>query len=57
MFKRLENILAKYNELQEELSKEEVISDYNKVKELSKEQSDLEDVVSSYKEYKKTCVN
>ena len=53
MFKRLENILAKYNELQEELSKEEVISDYNKVKELSKEQSDLEDVVSSYKEYKK----
>ena len=52
MFTRLDNILAKYNELTSELSKPEVLSDFNKVKELSKEQSDLEETVNLYKEYK-----
>lgn len=53
MFERLENVTQKYNELTEELTKPEVINDYNKVKELSKEQSDLEQIVNKYKEYKK----
>ncbi len=48
MKERLETILKKYNELTEELSKPEVISDYNKLKNLSKEQKDLEDIVNNY---------
>jgi peptide chain release factor 1 len=55
MFKRLECILEKYNELAEELAKPEVLNDFNKVKALSKEQSDLEDKVVLYKEYKKVA--
>ena len=52
MFERLENILKKYNELSIELTKDEVLSDYNKLKELSKEHSDLEETVKLYNEYK-----
>ncbi len=54
MFERLDNIVAKYNELKEELTKPEVLNDYNKLKILSKEQSDLEEVVNKYDEYKNT---
>ena len=43
MFERLENILKKYEELKNELTNPEVLSDYNKLKVLSKEQSDLEE--------------
>ena len=53
MIERLEIILQKYNELSAELLKEEVLSDFNKTKELSKEQKDLEETVITYKEYKK----
>ena len=53
MIERLEIILQKYNELSEELLKEEVLSDFNKTKELSKKQKDLEETVITYKEYKK----
>ncbi len=52
MFERLDNIVAKYNELKEELTKPEVLNDYNKLKVLSKEQSDLEEIVLKYQEYK-----
>jgi len=52
MIERLEGILEKYNELQEKLSSQEVLNDYNKLKSLSKEQSDIEDLVEKYKEYK-----
>ena len=54
MFERLDNIEKKYNELREELTKEEVLNDYNKLKELSKEQRDLEDTVNLYNDYKDT---
>lgn len=54
MFERLDNILNKYNEISKELTNPEVLSDYNKLKELSKEQSDLEDTVKLYTEYKDT---
>lgn len=52
MFERLENILKKYEELKIELTKPEVLNDYNKLKNLSKEQSDLEEIVNCYSKYK-----
>ena len=52
MFERLENIVQKYNELKEELTKPEILNDYNTLKKLSKEQSDLEEIVNKYNEYK-----
>lgn len=52
MFERLENIKKKYEELKIELTKPEVLNDYNKLKDLSKEQSDLEETVVKYEEYK-----
>ncbi len=52
MFERLENILKKSEELKLELTKPEVLNDYNKLKKLSKEQSDLEEVVEVYSVYK-----
>ena len=51
MKERLETIITKYNELSELLTKEEVLTDYNRLKTLSKEQKDLEDIVIKYKEY------
>ena len=53
MFNRLDGIVDKYNELKNELVKPEVLNDFNKLKELSKEQSDLEETVVTYEEYKK----
>ena len=53
MNERLENIKSKYDELTIELTKPEVLSDFNKLKKLSKEQKDLETIVLKYNEYKK----
>ena len=52
MFERLENILKKSEELKIELTKPEILNDYNKLKLLSKEQSDLEEIVNVYTDYK-----
>ena len=41
MFERLEAIKVRYEQLTEELSKPEVLGDYNQLKKLSKEQKDL----------------
>ena len=49
MKERLENIQKKYDELTIELTKPEVLSDFNKLKNLSKEQKDLETIVLKYK--------
>ena len=57
MFKRLDAICEKYQELQTELAKPEVMSDFNKLKELSKEASDLEETVNKYQEYRNNLVN
>jgi len=54
MFERLDAIETKYNELQIQLSNPEIISDYNKLKTLSKESRDLEETVNKYHEYKET---
>ena len=53
MNERLENIKKKYEELTVELTKPEVLSDFNKLKKLSKEQKDLETIVLKYDEFKK----
>ncbi len=53
MIERLEATLKKYQELETELTKPEVLSDINKTRKYSKEMSDLEDIVNCYKKYKK----
>ena len=45
MFERLDAIVNKYNELQNDLTNPEIMSDYTKIKILSKESSDLEETV------------
>ena len=53
MENRLETILERYQEITEKLLDPEVMSDFNEIKKLSKEQSDLKEVVEKYEEYKK----
>ena len=53
MIERLQNIQTKYQELVEELTHEDVIQDYNKLRKLSKEKADLEDIVLKYQEFLK----
>ena len=53
MIERLEATLAKYNELETELTKPEVLSDIKKTRTYSKEMADLEEIVACYKVYKK----
>lgn len=53
MIERLNDIEKRYNEISEELSKQEVISNLKKTMELSKEQRNLEDTVVCYINYKK----
>ncbi len=53
MFERLDHIVSKYEKLNEDLNNPEILADFNIVKKLSKEASDLEETVVTYKEYKK----
>ena len=53
MFERLNAITAKYEEIQKELASPEIMSDYTKVNDLSKEASELEEIVNKYQEYQK----
>lgn len=53
MIDRLEAILHRYNEISEELSKPEIVSDIKRMTELSKEQTRLEETVELYKNYKR----
>lgn len=50
MEEKLESIKERYQEITEELMKPEVMNDFKKVKELSKEQSDLQEIVKKYEE-------
>ncbi len=52
MIDRLEEMLKKYEEIEKKLASEEVFNNYDLVKELSKEASDLEEAVNTYKKYK-----
>ena len=53
MIERLEATLEKYNNLENELTKQEVLSDINLTRQYSKEMAELEDIVNCYKKYKK----
>lgn len=53
MFERLENIKEKYIEVSNLLTDSAIMSDFNKLKELSKEQSDLKEIVDKYADYQK----
>ena len=53
MIERLEATLNRYNEITEELSKPEVLSNVELMTTLSKEQSSIKETVEKYKEYKK----
>lgn len=57
MFDKLEKVKERYDEIASKLSDPEVINDQNKFRELSKEYSDLEEIVLAYDEYKKIRYN
>ena len=54
MEERLETIVKRYEELNQLLMDPEITSDFNQIKELSKEQSDLRETVEKYNELKTT---
>ena len=51
MFERLDAIKQRYEVITEELTKPEVISNVSKTRELSKEQSDLSEIIDCYNQY------
>jgi len=53
MIERLETTLKRYNEITEELSKPEVLGNVELMTTLSKEQSQISEIVDKYKVYKK----
>lgn len=57
MIERLENIEKRYNEIMEELTSPEVLSDIKKTTTLSKEQASLRENYEAYQEYKKVLNN
>ena len=57
MFKKLEAVEKRYEELNKIISDPEVISNQNEWKKYMKEHSDIEEVVLKYREYKKVEKN
>ncbi len=53
MIERLNIIETRYKELETMLANPDILSDYNKMKSLSKEKSSLEETINKYNEYKK----
>lgn len=52
MFDRLQAVEDRYERLNELLSDPEIVQDSNKLREYSKEQSDIQETVDAYREYK-----
>ncbi|WP_313893349.1 peptide chain release factor 1 [Psychrobacillus sp.] len=52
MFDRLQSVEDRYDKLNEMLSDPDVVNDTNKLRQYSKEQSDLQNTVDAYREYK-----
>ena len=52
MFDKLEDLLIRYSEIQEELSDPNVVNDVRRFRTLMKEQNDLGEIVTAYTEYK-----
>lgn len=53
MFEHLEQIESRYNEISSNLTKPDILNDIKKTRELSKELSEIEEVVNCFKSYKK----
>ena len=51
MFEKLENVKSRYEEISEILSKPEIANDKNEFRKLSKEYSDLGEIVTAYDSY------
>ncbi|MEH7480558.1 peptide chain release factor 1 [Neobacillus drentensis] len=54
MFDRLQSVEDRYDKLNELLSDPQIINDSKKLREYSKEQSDIQETVLTYREYKET---
>jgi len=54
MFDRLEGILKRYREIEQELMDLNVVNDPNRYKNLMKEQAEISEIVEKYLEYKET---
>ena len=57
MFDKLEDLLIRFQEIQNELSEPTVINDQVRFRKLMKEQNDLSEIVDKYLEYKDTKKN
>lgn len=57
MFDKLEDLLRRFEEIQNELSEPSVVSDQNRFRKLMKEQNDLSPIVDAFLEYKKEKQN
>lgn len=56
MDERLKIIKEKYDAIEKELSTPEVLNDFTRLRDLSKQKSDLEEIVNKYEEYRK-CIS
>ena len=57
MFDKLEDLLRRFEEIQNELSEPSVVSDQSRFRKLMKEQNDLTPIVEAFQEYKKEKQN
>jgi peptide chain release factor 1 len=57
MFENLEKLVERFEEINQELMKPEVVSDQQKLIKLTKERSELEEIVTTYKKYKEVKKN
>ena len=57
MIERLDAIVTRFNEINEELSSPNIVNDIKKMTELSKEQTRLSETVEVYKRYKEVTTN
>ena len=57
MFDKLEDLIRRFEEIQNELSEPSVVNDQNRFRRLMKEQNDLAPLVETYTEYKKEKQN
>ena len=53
MFDKLDDLLARYEEIMNELNEPTVTNNQDRFRKLMKEQSDLTPIIEAYKEYKK----
>lgn len=57
MFDKLEDLVRRFEEIQNELNEPSVVNDQNRFRKLMKEQNDLSAIVEAYTEYKKEKKN